>query len=243
MERLLFGEVGEGEEVTFHALYLAASPAFAAAGDVAFVAADFHLLPFGQDFAVGIDAGIDDGFSSAGACGFHFIDSVGHFKEAAGTLEEVSLKVGAQAVADDVDAEVVDDSGELVDLRSGEELGLIDENPARGVVGREPDEVANHYIEVGVGLNPGAFALDTDSAADDVAVIAGVDDRFHAEILQTSFLEVIGGSEQQGGFSGAHGAVSEIKLGVSVHEIGRGFPVAVVTWEVDDSESRTKITI
>lgn len=135
----------------------------------------------------------------------------------------MSLKVSAQTVADDVDAEVVDDSGELVDLLGGEELGLVDEDPARGVVGRESDEVANHDIEVGVGLNPGAFALDTDSAADDVAVVASVDDRFHAEILQTSFLEVIGGSEQQGGFSGAHGAVSEIKLGVSVHEIGRGF--------------------
>lgn len=120
----------------------------------------------------------------------------------------MSAEVGAQAVADHVDAEFVDDAGELVDLVGGEELGFIDEDPFRAVgVGSHAED---HLVEVGVGIDPGAFAFDAYAAADHVFIVAGVDHRLHAPVGYLAFLEVIGSCEEKGCFGRPHSAVSEI---------------------------------
>lgn len=70
------------DPVSFHLFKLPVSPAFAAAGHVAVVAAYFHLSALSDDITVGIDSGVHYGLASACASGFHLIDSVGHLKEA-----------------------------------------------------------------------------------------------------------------------------------------------------------------
>ncbi len=61
------GSFLEGEDIALGLLYGAVAPAFAAYGDVALVAPYLHLLPFGYDVAVGVDAGVDNGLVAARA--------------------------------------------------------------------------------------------------------------------------------------------------------------------------------
>ena len=174
----------------------AVAPAVSADGYVAIVASDFDLFAFGDYFAMGVDAGVDDCLAAAVAGRLDFVDCVGDLKETARAFEEVGLEVGAQTVAHDVDREFVDGAGELVDLGGGQELSFIDEDPFRFRIVVRDHYIAEEEKEVGVRIYPGTFAFDADSRADDVLCVAGVDDGLHAEIAHSSFLEVIGGCQQ-----------------------------------------------
>ena len=64
----------EREGMTYGLFDALVAPAFSAHGDIAVVAAYFELIAFGDKVAVGIDAGVDDGFASAGAGALYLID-------------------------------------------------------------------------------------------------------------------------------------------------------------------------
>ena len=104
------------EGVALRALDAAVAPAVAAQGHILVVAAYLHLVAVGDDVAVTIDAGIHYGLAAAGACALYLVDGVGQLKQAPGAFKQVCLEVGAQAVANHVDAIVVDDARQLVDL-------------------------------------------------------------------------------------------------------------------------------
>ena len=71
-------EVEGGGAFLFAASFV---PTAAAEGYVFVVSSDFYLVAVGHHVSVGIDTGIDDGFSSAGAGGFHLVDGIGYFKK------------------------------------------------------------------------------------------------------------------------------------------------------------------
>ena len=192
------------------------APAFAADGHIQLVAADFHLGALVDEVAGRVEAGVDDGLVAAVAGTLYLVDGVGYLKETFRALEEVAGEVGAQAVADDVDAELVHYARELVDLVGREELRLVDEHPVENLafVG---EELAGEAEQVGFGVNPFAAALDAYARADDVAMLACVDNGFEADVAHFAFLEVVCCGQQQGRLCRAHGAVAEIQLAFPVH--------------------------
>lgn len=185
------GGLDERESVARGLLDAFVAPAFTANGYVAVVAADFDLVAFFYEVAVGVDASVDDSFTAAGASGFYFVDGVGDFEESPGAFEEVGFEVGAKAVAYDVGAEVVDDARELVDLFGGKELCFVDKEPIDNRHGFF-EQVVGKGVEIGVVVDPFAFTLYADTGFDDVVFVAGVDDGFHADVLHVSFFEVVG---------------------------------------------------
>lgn len=183
-------ELNKGEDVAGGLLYALVAPAFAAYGYVAVVASDFNLVALLDKVAVGVDACIDDGFVTAGASRFDFVDSVGNLEKTARTFEKVRLEVGTQPVAYHIGTEIIDHARELVDLLRGKELSFVDEKPVdhrhcflKHVVGK--------LVEVGVVVYPRAFTLDADARLDYVVSVAGIDYGFHAKVAHVAFLEII----------------------------------------------------
>lgn len=190
------------------ALAAAFCPTAAAHRHVAVVATDFYLVTVHHHVALAVDARIDDGLAAARTGRLHLVDGVGNLKEPAGTVEKMTLEVGAQAVAHDVDSEIVDNAGQLVHLVGMEKLRLVDEYPFLQPFGFE--YFRQVLIHVGFRINPFTPPFDADARADDAVLLSVVDDGFHAEILHAALFEIVGGGEEHGRFGRAHGSVAEI---------------------------------
>ena len=107
---------------------------FAADGDVAFVAANFHLGAFAEDVALGVSAQNHRCLAAAVADGFYLDEIIGPREQVLAALEEVALKIGAQSVGKYGDAEVVSDFPQLKNLRAREELRLVDKHTVDGLL-------------------------------------------------------------------------------------------------------------
>ena len=191
------------------ALDAAVAPAAATQRDVLVVATNLDLVAVGHDVALAVDAGVDDRLAATGAGGFHLLDGVGKLHQATRALKEVGLEVGTQPVAHHIDAVVVHDAGELVDLVRRQELRLVDEDPVLDNLG-PVEHLLEHLVQVAIGIDPRALALDADARADDVVVLAVVDDGLHAQVLHAALLKVIGLGQEHGGLGRAHGAILEV---------------------------------
>ena len=66
----------------------------------------FDLVTVGDDVTLGVDSGIDDGLTATGAGRFDFLDGIGELHQSPGTLKQMGLEVGPQAVAHHVDANI-----------------------------------------------------------------------------------------------------------------------------------------
>ena len=102
-------------------------PVLTAQSDIAFIAAELDLRPGLYDLTIE-QPSIISGLSPAPADGFDLFDGVGPGEEPVTPFKKVSLEVGAQAIADDGDAQVIDYVDEVLDLRFIEELRLIDDD-------------------------------------------------------------------------------------------------------------------
>lgn len=199
----------EGERGAAALLDTLVAPAFAADGHVAVVTADFNLFALLDEIPGSVYTGVDDCFVSAVARGFNLIYSVGDFEKAARAFEKMALEVGAEAVAYNVYAEIIDNAGKLINLRFAQELSLVDQQPFHNTpafAAKRTDEV----IQVRIGINPRTFALDAYAGADHVAGFPGVYHGLEAFIGHPAFFEIIGRREQQGGLGRPHRTVTEI---------------------------------
>ena len=80
------------------------------------------------------------------------VHPVGELDQAGAALEELGAEVGEDAEREDVDLQLVDDLGELVDLVAGVELGLVaDQVVDPAALGERGDDVAPE-VEVRVDL-------------------------------------------------------------------------------------------
>lgn len=78
------------------------------------------------------------------------LDAVGEFDQALGAGEQLGPEVGRDAEGVDVEAEVVDDAGQLVDLVGREELRLVrDDVVHAAALGQLVDDVRVHVEVVG----------------------------------------------------------------------------------------------
>ena len=59
------------------------TPAVAAYGYVSVIASNLHLISFVHYISFGVNTGVYDGFASASAGRFYFVDGVGYLKQAA----------------------------------------------------------------------------------------------------------------------------------------------------------------
>lgn len=185
------------------------APAFAAHCDISVVTSDLHLFSLSNDLSVAIDSGVDDSLSAAIACRLNLIDRIGDLKEPARTLEEMSLKVGAESVAYHVAGIVVHHPRKLIYLICGQELSLIYKNPFRHIE-RLLKSIVHHIIEIGIGIYPLAFPLDSDAGTDYVFFLTRIHHRLQTHVCHAALLEIIGGGQKHGGLSRTHGAIAEI---------------------------------
>ncbi len=99
----------------------------AAQGDIAIVAADLHLLAISHHLACFIDPGVHVRLVAAPADAFQLLEFVGQAEQVIGAGKQLAAKIGLEAVGDHRNVLLVDDTGQLIDLLPGQELGLIDD--------------------------------------------------------------------------------------------------------------------
>ena len=85
----------------------------AAQADVLVVRADDDLRTLLDDMALRVKARVERGLFAAPADGFDLFSLVGHDKQLVAAGDKVALEVGAQPVAEDGDAAVVDEMDEV----------------------------------------------------------------------------------------------------------------------------------
>jgi len=143
------------------------------------------------------------------ADGLELDQVVGEGEQARAAGEEVRLEIGAQAVAEDGDVELVDDVGGLVHLRGGEELGLVDEDAGDGADAVLALDAAEEVVGVGQDLGR---RLEADARAHAAEAGSGVDGGGEDERAHPAFLVVVARLQEDGGFAGVHRRVVEVKL-------------------------------
>lgn len=112
--------------------------------------ADDHLGPL-DDHLTAYGAGVVGGAGAAPAQGLHLedLDAVGQLDQTLGAGEQLGAEVGRDAEGVHVEAQVVHDAGELVDLFGGEELGLVGDHVVRAAaLGEMVDEVGVEVLSV-----------------------------------------------------------------------------------------------
>src|SRR5690349_8557941 len=100
----------------------------AAERDVAVVAAYLGLSARSDGVAALVDAKVHRRLASAFADGLELDHRVRKREEGGGAGEELALKVGAETVAEDRDAEAVGDLAQLEHVALRQELGFVDEH-------------------------------------------------------------------------------------------------------------------
>ena len=100
----------------------------AAQRDVAVVAADLGLRAGGDGMALGIDAQVHRRLAPAFAHRLQLDQRVGQREQRRRAGEQLALEIGAQAVAEHRDAELVGDPAQLQDMVAGQELRLVDQH-------------------------------------------------------------------------------------------------------------------
>ena len=155
---------------------------------------------------------------SAIACRFDFIDGIGYFKEAARPFEQMRLKVCAKPVAYHIAAQIVDDARQLVDLRLGKELCLVDEIPV-DKASFLTVKVSGKLLEVRGVVNPPALTLDANARAYHVCLLTSIYHRFEAHVVHVALFKVICRRKQQSRLCRAHCAIAEIQFTFSIHRM------------------------
>ena len=137
-------------------------------------------------------------------------------------LEEVALKVGAQAVADDGDAAPVHDVHELLHLRLGEKLRLIDD-----------EAIVEAEVDAGKVFDELAGRAQPRARADRFFAVAAVEARLEKERVLAALAVVVLHHDGVGGLGGAHRSIAEIEFGhvyplwQLARRTGKRFPLCI----------------
>lgn len=94
-------------------------------------------------------------------------------------------------------------------MLGGKKLSLVDQNPLRQIK-RLLKDIFDYGEKISIMVYPAAFALYAYAAAYHILVVAGIYDRFEAEIRHVSLFEIVGRSKKQSGLGAPHRAVTEI---------------------------------
>jgi len=92
------------------------------------VAADVHLRALGKHLAFGIHPLVHAGLPTAVADGLHLLQCVRPGQKVHAALERFALEVGAQAIAEHRDLELVGDAAKLLHLVLPQKLGFVYED-------------------------------------------------------------------------------------------------------------------
>lgn len=150
---------------------------------------------------------VNRGFFAAFTDGFDFFNGVGDLKKATRARPRFLVAVAANTVSDDGDIAVNGDLLELIDLLFGEKLSLVDE---KTVDGREVE--SDEFIEVVAGRDEGVDLASETNASVDFGFVAGVDFGLKNSDGEAERFVVVGNDKKLGGFTAAHGAVTEIEF-------------------------------
>jgi hypothetical protein len=123
----------------------------AAERDVAVVAADLDRRALLHRAPVLVDAQVHRRLAPAIADRLQLDQGVGEREQMGAPLEQIGLEIGAQAVGEDRDVELVADRGELDDLGAGQELGLVEQDAV---------ELALLQLLLDLGADVGAIVVE-----------------------------------------------------------------------------------
>ncbi len=177
--------------------------------DVAFVTADFDLFALFNGAAIGVGAEVHSGFTAAVADGFKFDEIVCPAKQCGAAREEVALEIGAQAVAEHGDFDLVGDLAELLDLLACEKLRFINQHTGNGFLfvgcagGREQI--------VRVFKRPRLFG-ESDARGNGAGTGSLVDFRCKQQSLHTALLVIVAGLQEDGAFARVHCGIVEVEF-------------------------------
>ena len=181
-------------------------PAAVAHGDIGIVAAQQNLPALGDDLALLVNAGIDDGLFAAGADSLDLGDGVRHLKQTAAALKEMGEEVRPQAEAEHGHVKLVHDPPELIDLLGGEELALVRNDHV--IVPTVPEGLVNiRFLRQSVRVG-----RQTDTGTDGVRAVADVQSGLDQPYPHAPLLVIELGDQRVCGFGGAHRSVFEVQL-------------------------------
>ena len=112
-------------ELSRFALSQALEEMAAAERDIAVVAADLGLDPARNRMPLGIDAQVHRGFAPAFAYRLQLDQRIGEREKRSAAFEQLALEVGAKAIAEHRDLQIVGHSSELKHVLAGEELSFV----------------------------------------------------------------------------------------------------------------------
>lgn len=182
----------------------------AAHGHVAVVSADFDLGAFPQRLPLEIGAQDHGGFAAAMTDGFDLDQIICPAEEGGAAFEQVTLKIGAQAVAEHGNIEFVGGLGQLEDLVAGEKLRFVDQHAGERLMGVRGFDLSEEVI---LSRKTDGFGGKADTRADPSGAATGVDAGSEEQGGHAPFLVVVARLEEEGGFACVHRRVIKVHLG------------------------------
>ena len=154
--------------------------------------------------AIFVETGVKGRFFAAPADGFDLLQLVRQHQQMVAAREQVALEVGAETVADDGDAAVIDEVDEVIDLIFCQELGFVDDNTGIGL-----QFCFRHFAHL-VKVDAGVFQAD--AGIDHMVAVTGVQTGLYQQRLLAALLVVEPRHQRVGRLAGAHGAKLKIQL-------------------------------
>ena len=102
-------------------------PMLAAEGNILTVPAQQDLIAFLDDFTI-VYAGIADGLFTAPADSLDFLDRISPGHQPMTAFKKVILEIGAKAIGDDRNIQIIHDMNKKSDLIFRQKLGFINDN-------------------------------------------------------------------------------------------------------------------
>ena len=179
---------------------LARRPVAAAQRNVALVAAQQNLLAVLDHPAAG-HAGVERGLAAAPADGLDLLDGVRPGQQPLAALEEISLKIRAQSVADDGNVLIVYDGHQALHLRLGQKLGLVHD-----------DAVVGGGIDCVQLLHIAARRAQSGARAHDALAVAVVQPGLEHQRVLSALVVVVLNHDGVGRLGRPHRAISKVEL-------------------------------
>ena len=175
----------------------------AAQADVFVVGAEHDLLSLPGDAAFAVQPGVVRRLPAAPADGLDLLDGIGKGQKPVAAGEEVSLKVRAQAVADDGNLVFIHDANQQLHLLLCEELRLIHNQAVIGV--------RAHFIKV-QRVKEGTFGLKARAGTNGEFAVAGIHGGLEQKRVLAALMVIVPDHDGVGGLTGPHRAIAKIQL-------------------------------
>ena len=140
---------------------------------------------------------------------FEFLEIVGPREQVLTAFERLALKIGAQAVGQHRDVELVGDLTKLEHLIAREELSFVDQHAMQRFGGRFFDD----RKKVVVACKGPCFGFDADTRGDFTGTEAIVELRCEHQRIHAALAIVVTGLQQRGGLTRVHRGIVKVQLG------------------------------